>query len=741
VAVSYAVIAWLVLQIGDVVLDPFDIGATAMRVLLVVVALGFPVALALAWFFELTPQGVEVDHGSPGAPRPAVTGVRRYADIVIIAVLVIAVAFLLARQAGLVEEETAGPVVAVLPFDNMSSEAKDAYFGEGLADTLIQRLGQLSELVVLASQSSFQYKGRNLELRHVGEELGATVIMLGSVQRAGSALRINARLLEVESGKQLWAGSYDRGIQDLFAIQDEIATAVTDALHLVLAPTAERRLIASATNNLTAYDAYVLGMSRLARRTGENFIQALDFFRQAIEADPDYALAYVGTVEAYYLMSGWPDQYGWAGTREEAVVAASKAVTLDPELGEAWLARALVAFADRSTRMGEQLPDEQIIALFERAIELSPSNASAYKHFATFCSNFLRLGEERVQQLYLQAARLDPRSGVIKINIGESFLSQDDFAQAEDWFRQAVDLVEPYFAPAYRALVHMHETRTGRLDEAARWAVFWVQAHPEDQRSHRAVVSALMDLGAWDRAVARQQQFSAQAAEFVKAGGVPWNLMRWSELNSGVKLARAMDNRAAVDLARQWVTEFGETDQNWPVVEGWGYDSWNITTLALNDVENGQASQALQRFVVGYPGEFEDMHGQGLDVLHPPVMTAALYKRTGDPERARELLEAYLAYVRGTPQDQWMSGKGWAPFTILAMLGESEAALDEFEAMVDAGYLHQWWALKDGSFDPDYAAVLATPRFEKLFARITTRVDELRAAYFAQPELPGGYVH
>jgi TolB-like protein len=373
------VIAWLLLQIGDVVLDPFDFGDAAMRVLLVLVAVGFPVALVLAWFFELTPTGIAVDTEAPGAPRPAVTGIRRYADIVIIGALVVAVAFLLARQGGLIEEGPGEHVVAVLPFENMSPEAEDAYFGEGLADTLIHKLGQLGDLVVLASQSTFQFKGRDLDLGSVGAKLGATVIMLGSVQRAGEALRINARLVEVGSGKQLWSGSYDRGVQDVFAIQDEIASSVTEALHLVLAPAAQDRLTTNATTNLTAYDAYVLGISRLARRTPEDRQRAMGYFRQAIAADPNYALPYTGLVEALYLNSHSgirtepvSEQY------REAVEASGRAIEIDPELGEAWLARALTATIGRDFIDIRELSDDDIIALYEKAIELSPSNSMAH---------------------------------------------------------------------------------------------------------------------------------------------------------------------------------------------------------------------------------------------------------------------------------------------------------------------------------------------------------------------------
>jgi hypothetical protein len=165
-----------------------------------------------------------------------------------------------------------------------------------------------------------------------------------------------------------------------------------------------------------------------------------------------------------------------------------------------------------------------------------------------------------------------------------------------------------------------------------------------------------------------------------------------------------------------------------------------MTALVLSDIANGHETQALQRMLIAYPGPFEKLDQNDSDPLQSPVLTAALLKLNGEPERARELLEEYLAFAQAGPEDHWETRKGWTPFTILAMLGETEAALDELETQVNTGYLHQWWALKDGAFDPDYAAVIAHPRFAALYQRITDRVAEQRAAYFAQPELPAGSI-
>jgi TolB-like protein len=735
VAASYALIAWLLLQIGDVVVEPLGMGGAAMRVLMLALVLGFPVALALAWFFEFTPQGLKLDLQPAGTARPSVGGIRRYADLLIIGVLVIVVAVLLARQGGLIEEQVQTPVLAVLPFSNMSPEAEDAYFGEGLADTLIQKVGQLSELVVLATQSTFQFRGRDLNLKEVGGKLGATAIMTGSVQRSGDALRINARLVEVDSGKQLWAGSFDRRLQDVFAIQDDIAASVAEALRLALAPESQQRLVSHATSSLTAYDAYVLGISRLSARTYPDRLQAMAYFRQAIAADPNYALAYTGLVEALYL-------HMWSGLRTEsaeeiraeAAEAASRALELDPGLGEAWLSRALVAVIDRELLDSQELSDADVITLFEKAIELSPNNAMAHKYFAGFGA---LADDDRGVELLMQAARLDPRSGIIKINIGEHLIRQGHLEDGEQWFRKAIRTQEPYFAMAFMVLVEFH-MQTGHLDEAARLARAWRIEGPDDPLALTYEDDAYLNLGAWDQARAGVGMLAAAATAYEGSGR---NIARWGELHQGMLVARRSgDLDTVVELGRRMSAEFWETSSDWPVLQRIGWHNNSMTTLALADISEGRVAEALARFEAAYPGPFDDIDVEYIDLLQPVVMRAALHKKSGNQMHAEQLLRDFLRFVREDTQWNATDPSVWTEFTILAMLGETEAALAELEAVVDSGYIYQWYMLKDGAFDPDYAAVIADPRFEALYARITDRVDTMREAFFANPALPEGYL-
>jgi len=561
--------------------------------------------------------------------------------------------------------------------------------------------------------------------------------MTGSVQRAGDKLRVNARLVEVGSGKQLWSQSFDRGLQDVFAIQDEIAVSVTQALHLVLAAESQKRLAAPTTTDLSAYDAWVLGVNRLARRTGEDRQQALEYFRQAIAADPGYALAYTGVVEALYLQSFEGSYAGpLSALYDEASAAAQRAMDLDPELGDAWLARALAAWVGRSIPHSHAPSDPDIIALFEKAIELSPNNAMAYKYFANFYSNVLGVDNERPRKLMMKAAQLDPRSGIIKANIGNVFESQGDYAQAEAWYRQAVRTQEPYFRAALMALVNLHATCTGRLDEAARWSRAWSLAGADDPIGHLFEQDAYMNLGDWERARAALGKLAALAARHNEDA---FNAARWGELNQGMLMARRIGDLAtAAELARQLSVEFWQPRSNWPVLQDVGWHSFGMTTLALYDISQGQAETALTRYAAAYPGPFQDLDSELNDVLRPVVMRAALYKQTGDQVRADQLLRDYLAFIRDPENAGAFNSHDWTQFTILAMQGDTEAALAELESVVESGYLYQWYMLMDGAFDPDYATVLADPRFEALYARITAKVDALRASFEAQPDLPAG---
>jgi len=726
VALSYLVIAWLVLQIGDVVLEPLGAPPWVMRSLIALAAVGFPVALLLAWFLEITPAGIEIDRLVESAARPTVTGIRRYADIVIIGGLLIAVAFLLARQEGLIPEETVRPVVAIMPFEELDGNG-DNHFGDGFADSLIHKLGILDQLVVLASSSTFDFRDGGLDLTKVAAKLGADVLMEGSLRRAGGLLRLDARLVDGSSRQLLWSGNYRRPFEDVFLLQDEIANAIATALGVKLSASQVERVGRPPTNSLTAYDAYLrASREALESRDARRLPEALQYLHDAIELDPDFALAYATLVEAMHLTASYRFwDTSWSDFAEEARAAAARARELDPTLGEAYLAEAFVAMWERDSGISDH-SDEQLIALTEKALEFSPNNPRALKMLSRLTTD-----SGRSLELLTRAAQIDPRSGIIRVNIAEGYIQLGDYEQAEQWLARAGQATDPYFSAAYKTLVEMNIWKAVRIDRAARWGRAFEAKYPKDWASHLAYARALFELGAWPEARALLERTRALAD-----GGDEY--MGWIYTNKGQWLAYVKgETELARQLAERYIRENLVTIPSWPDLSG---QPANVLTcfqlLALLDIDVGNAEAALARFRNAGLTQ-QNLKGKDGDAgaIELPVVFAVLHRYTGQPEEADRLLREILAGFAGAPV-RGQPGKGFAEFAVRAYLGETDAAIDALQAALDEGWLPGWWSLDHGAFDANYAAVLEDPRFKRLYEELLSRVAAMRESFRGNPDLP-----
>jgi hypothetical protein len=322
------------------------------------------------------------------------------------------------------------------------------------------------------------------------------------------------------------------------------------------------------------------------------------------------------------------------------------------------------------------------------------------------------------------------------LNVGQQLQKQGELEQAERWFHKSIRTREPYFIAGIRSILEFHQLYTARLDEAARWARAWRKAGPNDNWVDIFWLDALAGLGAWSQA---DSELQALAEEPAPSGQGNLSHVRFTRFLMGSQLARRSgDLESAAHLAEQFMADFHETRPGSLGVQDRGFTSIAMNSLAIHDIARGRAEQAVARFEAAYPGPFKEIDTAWNDVLRPVVMQAALYKQTGEKARGEQLLRDYLAFVQDPGNRGLSPAKDWTEFTILAMLGDTEAALAELETVVDSGYLYLWWNLKEGVFDPDYAAVVNDPRFEALYARITTRVDEMRESFLAQPELPPG---
>jgi TolB-like protein/Flp pilus assembly protein TadD len=726
VALSYVVIAWLVLQVGDVLLEPLGAPAWSMRLLIVLAAIGFPVALIMAWFLEITPAGIEFDDAPETAPRPTVRGLRHYADIFIIAALLVLVAFLLVRQGEPGPEVAATPVIAVLPFDELDS-SDDNRFGDGFADTLIHKLGMLDQLVVLASSSTFEFRDSGLDLTEVATRLGASVLLQGSLRRAGGLLRLDAKLLDGSSRQQLWSATFRRPIDDVFSVQDEIANAIASTVGVQLTPSQVERIGKPPTSNVYAYEVFLrAGREALESRNPERYPEAMQYLHDAIELDPDFALAYATLVEAMHLAAAhrrWDTR--WSDFADEARASAERAQELDPTLGEGFLAEAFVASWERDEGIADH-STEHIIALTEKALKLSPNNPRALKMLMSLLDD-----PERKLELITRAARIDPRSGIIRVNVAEQYIRAGDFDQAEHWLMSAARTKDPYFRLGYKQLVEFNVWDATRFDRAARWGRAFESKHPEDWAALHAYARSLMQLGAWDEL--DELYDDSRALGEARDPYITW---AWLHLGQWLAYVRG-DTERAVELAERYLRENLLPTSSWPDLSGLQKPLLRtFDLLALVDVRRGDAQTALDRYSNAHL-DLDNLSRGALDgpAISPAVIYAVLHRYGGQPEEADRMLRELVPLA--DEQDSWGLGAGgFTVFTIHAFLGETDQAIEALQRAVDSGWLLGWWGLTFGDFDDNYAAVLADPRFEALHEEITSRVGQMRESFRANPDLP-----
>ena len=401
VAASYAVIAWLVLQIADVTLEPLGAPAWAMTALVIAAAVGFPLALALAWFLEIGPRGVELDTAAEGMPRPSARGLRHYADAIVIGILLVAVVVLLVRQSDFGKPKPPeNPAIAVLPFENLSGDAEQEYFSDGLAEEMLDRLGRVPGLKVIARSSSFGFKGKDVAATTIAERLGVTTLLEGSVRRDGQRLKLHARLIDGATGQQLWSGSFDRELVDLFAVQAELAAAVVQAI-VPAARGSPAESDTAPTLDLSAYDLYLAARGQLVLRSFNSIPKSVELAEQSVRLDPGFAQGQAQLANGLaFLAEMGPDlpPTQRAELRRRAEAAVHRALSLDPDLSEAH-----GAYANLLRNAGRPGAEEQ----YRRALELNPNNAASWHDYAVFLGNSGRRTESN--QATARALELDPR--------------------------------------------------------------------------------------------------------------------------------------------------------------------------------------------------------------------------------------------------------------------------------------------------------------------------------------------
>jgi adenylate cyclase len=429
VAIAYIVGGWALSQGVAQVFPVFDVPSSAIRAIVLLIIVGLPVALVLAWTFELTPQGIKRTETADAMPADAKPKKYVWIYIVVISGAISIGLFLLGRYSAsnsgsAARRETAtvpGKSIAVLPFENLSDDKNTAYFSDGITEEILNALAQIPNLKVAARRSAFQFKGTDLDLRKIGQVLGVAHILEGSLQKAGDQVRINVHLVDVQNGLQAWSEKYDRKLDNVFAVEDEIAKAIASKLRVQLTGGAGQPLVVDSTTNSQAHELYLRGLTLLAAR-GPGLLEASNSFQKAAKLDADYAQAWGALAVTEFLLPS----YGldtFEASLPQAESAAQRALSLDPNTASAY-----VAVGVANTFRSRWFEADQA---FRHALVLAPGDAEAVNQYAQFLSTVGQL-EASLREIE-RAQQLDPLSPIIGvIHAGVlAALRRDEAAEAQ----------------------------------------------------------------------------------------------------------------------------------------------------------------------------------------------------------------------------------------------------------------------------------------------------------------------
>jgi TolB-like protein len=438
VAIAYGVVAWLLIQVATQVFPFFEIPNWVVRLVVLVIALGFPIALVIAWAFEMTPQGMKrAEDIAPNEYIPHWSARRFAALIVTIAMLATGLMMfpLVRNKSTSPQQVTAATTpaqksIAVLPLLNESGDPGDEYFSDGLSEELITALAQIKGLKVIGRSSSFRFKDKKEDSKTIGKKLGVSTLLEGTVRKQGDQVRIVAELVKAADGSELWSRTFDRELKDIFAVQAEIAGAVATSLELTLLGTDDTSAKNISTNSVEAHNAYLQGHFYFQRRNLEDYRMAVGFFDQATRLDPDYALAYAERSEAWAWigdLSSEKRKEAWAAAAGDA----EKAVAIDSHLAEAHAALGWVRFFIE-WKFAEGLAE------LRRAQQLSPWNPTANELMARVV---VYLGQfEEAEKLARQAIEFDPLAYQPRTSLARVLFTEGKLDEAEASGRMGVEL-------------------------------------------------------------------------------------------------------------------------------------------------------------------------------------------------------------------------------------------------------------------------------------------------------------
>jgi TolB-like protein/tetratricopeptide (TPR) repeat protein len=702
VAAAYAVVSWIIIEAGSVLLPTFGASESAFQIYVIIVLVGFLVALIMAWVFEVTPEGVKlernVDRSESITPK---TG--RKLDFSIIGLLVIALAVSVTLNVTGMRDTDVAPEatvdrssIAVLPFTSRSTDPENLLFADGIHDDLLTRLANIGSLKVISRTSVMEYRDTTKNLRQIGEELGVGTVLEGAVQRAGDSVRINAQLIDAATDEHIWAKSYDRQLStvNLFALQSEISEEIARALQMTLTDAEQLRLAKVPTDNLAAYNLYTQGRDNLYKRRLETLQEAREQFDEAIALDPDYAEAYVGLADSVLLILNNHRAIALDEAFDVAKKSLDKALTLSPDLAEAHASLGLLKEKMWvENRTGAGLDEAE--AHFVRALELNPNYASAYMWFASMRATQQRI--EEAIELYHESLRVDPLGKIPYGNLPGMYAQLGQNDTALDLYVKAIE-IHPDWPTAYQFLaVHLHGL--GRMDEAVAWGLR-SQELSIDPLAGGPLVGPYIEFGEFDKILESFSGVTASHPMYV--------------YGLGMEKALRLDFAGGAEIIEEAIQE-AENPGRFELSLAAGFFAF------AGDFEKARKYAELRN------PEFAADADPVADAYNVSnlVRYAFILQNLSEGQRADDLLDAALIVVRTLPR-LGLSGHGIRDVQILALQGRKFEALAALREAIDEGFrgtaASNAWPL---SIDPYLDSIRNEPEFQAMVRELDDAIEAM----------------